>query len=105
MLELARCDIGRYMEGNEISIQEAQTFNAFQKCTAWITSKDLIKQLSDGPAPRSVRHYLAKFVKLGLADVMELWPGHRYRLSDKADKRNTAYFQRLTQAIDAFGLH
>lgn len=91
------------METNEISIQEAKTFRALKACTSWITSKQLTEAIGEA-APRSVRLYLSKFVKLGLADLAEVWPGHRYRYSEKAGKRNAAYLQRLEKALEVFGI-
>lgn len=91
------------MERNEISIHETRAFVAFVKNNEkWITSKELAKEAD--VAQRTARAFCLKFTKLGLVDVAEVFPAHRYRLSDKASKRNAAYFGRLQKACDVFGL-
>jgi len=74
---------------------------ALKSSKHWKAARDLAKEA--GVAERSGRLYALKFVRLGLADVAEVYPCHRYRYSEKAGKRNTVYLQRLDQAIDVFG--
>lgn len=89
------------MEKNEVSIQEVQVYIALKK-VGWITNKEL-STVSKVPL-RTVAFKTKKFVDLGLCDIAEVYPGHRYRLSSKAGKRNQAYSRRLDQAVEIFGL-
>jgi hypothetical protein len=91
------------MERNEISVHETRAFVAFLKNKEkWITSKELAKDAAI--AERTARAFCLKFTRLGLVDVAEVFPAHKYRLSEKASKRNVAYFGRLQRACDVFGL-
>lgn len=89
------------MERNEVSIHEVKAYLAL-KAGGWMSSKELAKVA--GIAERTARAHLLKLVRLGIADQMELFPAHRYRLSDKAGKRNVSYTQRLEAACEVFGL-
>ena len=90
------------MERNEISEQETRLFCALRNHGAtWITSRELAKQAK--VAERTARAHLLKFVKLNIVDLAEVFPGHRYRLAEKADKRNGSYITRLMRAADVFG--
>lgn len=90
------------MERNEISVHEAMVFNTLANTKAWMRNEDIAK--STGMPRRTVRSHTARLVNLGLVDLAEVFPAHRYRYSAKADKRNKAYLQRIQQAIDIFGL-
>ncbi len=91
------------MERNEISIHEAR-FYAVAEATksGWTTSRELAKAAQI--AERTARAYAQKFVSLGLFDVAEVFPAHRYRLSEKAGKRNAAYVTRLANAVEVFAI-
>ena len=90
------------IEKNEISEHEIRVFLFVAKSSQWVSSKDI----SNGAkvAPRTARSHALKLVKLGLFDVAEVFPSHRYRLSEKAEKRNASYFIRLQKAAEIFGL-
>jgi hypothetical protein len=45
-----------------------------------------------------------KLVKLGVVEQAEVFPGHRYRISPFAAKRNRGYVDRLVSAADALGV-
>ena len=45
-----------------------------------------------------------RVVELGILDQAELFPAHRYRISEHADKRNKAYVIRLREAAKICGL-
>lgn len=89
------------MESNEVSRQEIQVYLSLQN-GSWLTNEE-ISQKTKIPG-RTVRFKTKKFVDLGLCDVAEVFPAHRYRLSPKADKRNQAYIRRLEAAREVFGL-
>jgi hypothetical protein len=86
-------------EKSEISDKEVKFFMALKASTGWVTSQHLATKSE--VSPRSARMYALKFVRLGIADQAEVFPAHRYKLSDKASRRNVG--QRLEQAIDVFG--
>lgn len=91
------------MESNEISLHQAKIFSFMQahKLT-WHTVKDV--QAATAVSPRATHNNLLRLVKLGLLDQAELYPGHRYRFSEKAAQRNLAYLQRLETACSIFEL-
>jgi hypothetical protein len=45
-----------------------------------------------------------KLVNLGIFDQAEVFPAHRYRLAEMADKRNKGYALRIEQAMSVFGI-
>lgn len=91
------------MERNEISVHEARFFAALvANREQWLTSKDLAEKAAI--SGRTARAHALKLVRLGIVDQAEVFPAHRYRLSDKAAKRNVGYTQRLQKACEVFGL-
>jgi len=91
------------MERNEVSIHEARLYRALEAhAGTWKTSAELATAAQI--AGRTSRAHVVKLHKLGLVDVAEVFPGHRYRLAQKADKRNASYVIRLRQAVEVFGL-
>ena len=87
------------METNEISEHEVRAFAVF-RTSGWMTNKQLAEQARIGQ--RTARAYTKKWTELGIADIAEVFPGHRYRLSELADKRNAAYMKRLDAAASVF---
>lgn len=87
------------MENNEISHHELRVFGA-AKDGEWATAKEIAARAS--VADRTARHHCLRLVKLGVFDQAEVFPAHRYRLSDKAIKRNAAYMNRLAMAASVF---
>ena len=91
------------MEKNEVSIHEAKLFLALRKAgQKWITSKEVAK--ASGIRERTARAHLLKLATLGIIECAEVFPGHRYRIAAKADKRNGGYLRRLESACEVFGL-
>jgi len=91
------------METSEISLHEAKLYQALEKRgAAWSTAKELAKDA--GIAERTARAHLLKLAKLNLMDVVEVFPAHRYRLAEKAEKRNAGYLARLIYAVEVFGI-
>jgi len=90
------------MERNEISVHEVRVVQALKTFKGWVTNKEIGQHIK-GIAPRTVRAHTDKLVKLGLAEMAEVFPGHRYRWSAKGEKRNRAYLLRLERAEEALG--
>lgn len=90
------------MERNEVSLHECRVFLTLKNSVKWMTNNEIATEAK--VAKRTASSKTKKFVDLGICDVAELYPGHRYRLSQKADKRNTAYMKRLEEAVVIFGL-
>jgi DNA-binding transcriptional ArsR family regulator len=88
------------METNEVSIHQARLFAAIG--TEWRTATEIAELAS--VKPRTARHHLLRFVQLGIADVAEVFPGHRYRRAEKASKRNASAMIRLKAAAKVFGI-
>jgi hypothetical protein len=90
-------------EKAEISIHEVRVWMAFDsQPDAWITNKELAD--TAGVAGRTARAHTLKLVRLGILDEAAVFPGHRYRLSGRVDKRNAGYLLRLRSAAEAFGV-
>lgn len=90
------------METNEISLHQCKVFLAVKNAPMWITANDIAKIAN--VAPRTSRAHALKLVNLGIFDQAEVFPAHRYRLSEKASKRNKAYLQRIENALGIFSL-
>jgi hypothetical protein len=91
------------MERNEISHHECRFFVVLKKNKdKWMSHKELATEAKI--SERTARAYTLKFVKLGLLDVAEVFPAHRYRYAEKASKRNTGYVDRLERVCEVFGI-
>ncbi len=89
------------MERNEISLHEVKVYQALRDAKdRWLTNYDA-SRLS-GVCARTTRLHTKRFVDLGIVDIAEVFPAHRYRLSGKAGKRNSSYIRRLDSACDVF---
>jgi len=89
------------MERNEVSVHELRVFLTLRSATAWLSSKEIAQQSK--VAERTARAHARKLAAMGLCDVAEVFPGHRYRWAEKAAKRNAGYLQRLERAAEIFG--
>jgi predicted ArsR family transcriptional regulator len=90
------------METNEISLHLVKVYEAVKSSGGWMTAREIADR--SGVAGRTARAHAARLVALGVFDQAEVFPGHRYRVSSLADKRNKAFVQRLTEAKSVFGL-
>jgi hypothetical protein len=100
----ARPGMGWYavaMETNEISEHLFRVYAFVRDQRRWVTAHEI----TDGAnvASRTARAHALRLVKAGIFDQAEVFPGHRYRLAVKADKRNRGFVQRLEQASEVFG--
>ena len=91
------------METNEVSWHLLKVYDAVRNHGGRLTAKEIAKL--SGVAYRTARSHAAKLVSLGLFDLAEGFPAHRYQLSKVADKRDKAMILRLDAAREAFGLH
>ena len=91
------------MEHNEVSIHEVRIFVALRdSANRWLTNKEIAGNAK--VAYRTTAQHTQRLVKLGLLDVAEVFPAHRYRLAQKAAKRNAAYVLKLERALEVFGI-
>jgi len=90
------------MERSEISRHEIAVFETLLKADGWITNREIAEQA--GVAPRTARAHSLKLVQLGIADQAEVFPAHRYRISEFAAQRNRGYTDRLARAAEALGM-
>lgn len=86
------------VERNEVSRHEVLVFRSLA-IDRWVTSRQVAE--TSGVAPRTARAHLLKLVRLGVVDQAEVFPAHRYRLSEFAAKRNRGYTDRLDRAAEA----
>jgi predicted ArsR family transcriptional regulator len=90
------------MERNEVSVHQARIYVAIKNAAGWVTNREIAKSAS--VAERTARQHTLNLVKLGVLDLAEVFPAHKYRLSEKASKRNAAYVNRLESAREVFAL-
>lgn len=90
------------MERSEVSAHEVRVWAVLCACKVWLTNDEIAQAAQ--VAPRTARHHTKRLKDLGLVDVADVFPGHRYRASEFAGKRNAAYVQRLAQAAEVLGL-
>ena len=87
-------------ETNEISLHAVRVYRVLKE-SRWLSAQEIAALANIGR--RTARAYAKRFTDLGIVDVAELWPGHRYRLSASAAKRNHGFLQRLEQASEILG--
>jgi predicted ArsR family transcriptional regulator len=91
------------METNEVSLHQVKVYLAVKASgKAWITAKEIAERAD--VAQRTARAHALKLVNLGIFDQAEVFPAHRYRLAEMADKRNKGYALRIEQAMSVFGI-
>ena len=90
------------MERNEVSVHQVKIYVAIKNAAGWITNKEIAT--AAGVAERTARQHSLNLVKLGVLDLAEVFPAHKYRFSEKAAKRNAAYVNRLESARQVFSL-
>lgn len=92
------------MGHKEVSIHELKIYLALKgDSSRWLTNAQIAEKIG-GIAERTVRAHTSRLVSAGLVERAEVFPGHRFRLSQKADKRGDGYLQRLEKAREVFGL-
>lgn len=89
-----------FKEKGEISIHLCKIWECLKvNKSKWMTTNEITEALT-GVAKRTVSMHLLYLVKSGLVDQIEVFPGHRYKLSELPSKRNTNYFDRLEKASE-----
>ena len=91
------------METNEISRHEVAVYRVLTGHPGERLTNEAIAAAAPDVKPRTVRAHTRRLAELGIVDVAEVFPGHRYRYSEKASKRNRAYLLRLEKAAGVFG--
>jgi FixJ family two-component response regulator len=89
-------------ETNEVSEHEAKIFSFVKSQGHWVTSKHIAHATQ--VTERTVQNHVKRLVQLGIFDLAEVFPAHRFRVSEKASKRNIAYLQRLEFACEVFSI-
>jgi predicted ArsR family transcriptional regulator len=90
------------MEPNEISTHQIQVYRALLRAPGWLSNSEIAQQA--GVAPRTARHHTHNLVALGVVDQAEVFPGHRFRVSQSAKARNHGYHRRIIQAAEVLGI-
>lgn len=88
------------METSEISIHQSRIYEFVKSAGRWVTSREIASGAD--VAERTARAHALKFVRLGVFDQAEVFPAHRYRLSELAGKRNISVVRRLEAAREIF---
>jgi DNA-binding transcriptional ArsR family regulator len=89
------------MENSEVTSHEVRVYRVLQG-EEWLTAAEVSTRA--GVAPRTARRHCKRLKDLGLVDIAEVFPGHRYRVSKHAKKRNAAYVLRLERAAAVLGM-
>lgn len=89
-------------ERSEVSAHEVRAFLAIRNHPGWMTHEDLA--LAAKISKRTARAYSKKWLKLGMIDLAEVFPAHRIRWAQQANRRNASYLQRLEEATKVFAL-
>ena len=74
----------------------------FVKTSEWCSNSEIANGAN--VAYRTARLHTFNMVKLGLFDQADVFPGHRYRYSEQADKRNRALVTRIDQAREVLAI-
>jgi len=90
------------METNEVSLHRLYVWKYVEKSGCWLTNDEIAKGAN--VALRTARSHSKALSDLGLFDRAEIFPAHRFKMSDKAAARNQGYLQRLQQAAEVVGL-
>ena len=90
------------MERNQVSIHEVRVFLVLRDEPRWVDANTVAQKAK--VSPRTARAHLRRLTQLGVVDMAQVFPGHRYRYAEKAEKRNATYVQRLEGACEAFGI-
>jgi predicted transcriptional regulator len=90
------------MEKAEISLHQWKIYDCVVRSQAWMTNKEIAQQT--GVSLRATSFHTNNLVQLGIFDQAEVYPGHRFKMSTRADKRNTGYLKRLQQAGEIFAV-
>lgn len=90
------------MERSEISLHQIKVYRFVRDSAGWVDNSAIAK--ATGVSGRTARLHTKTLVSLGIFDQAELFPGHRFRMSSFAEKRNKAYLRRLSEAEKVFGL-
>jgi hypothetical protein len=88
-------------ERAEISEHMVRIWRWLSDRESWETSASIA--IGAGVSGRTARAHAHRLVGLGLLDQAEVFPGHRYRVSKLAEKRNKAFVLRLQEAASVFG--
>ena len=83
-----------------MSVHQVRIYMALKEAAGWITNRQIATAAN--VAERTARQHTLNLVKLGVLDLAEVFPAHKYRLSEKAAKRNAAYVNRLEAAREVF---
>ena len=90
------------MDHPTISLHEVRLFRAMEAAAGqWLTSQEIAERADIDQ--RTARAHAKKLSGLRILEVIELYPGYRYRLSTKND-RDRAHIERLNRAAEAFGI-
>lgn len=91
------------METGEVSLHRLKVYRFLRDAKGWKSNHEIAAGC-DGVSHRTVRLHTKALVDLGILDQAEVFPGHRFRVSEQAEKRNKAYVMRLNAAAEVFGL-
>jgi len=101
---------GKAKKGNErwkalrISAHQAKVFATLKAADAeWLTNQEIGLRRKD-VQPRTISLHTARLAKLGLLEQVELFPGYKYRVSDKAQQHKPKSLVRLAEAAQLHGI-
>lgn len=86
----------------EITEHLARVAIDLRKRGDWATAIEVAA--TSGVAGRTTRHHLTRLVKVGVVELVEAFPGHRYRWSTAPSEKCEAFVVKLDAVIGALGL-
>ena len=88
---------------NEISIQECRFFDVLFKADGkWLTSKEIAEKANI--SGRTARMLNLRYAKLGISELVNVFPAHRYRLL-KSSPKGIDYLRKVKNACEIFGIN
>jgi hypothetical protein len=101
LAEAANDERNMIMTRDEISRHETAIYRVLHgSAPRWLTNAEIAK--AAGVARRTARLHTQRYAELGLIERAAVFPGHRFRWSIEAERRNADYVGRLRHALDVF---
>lgn len=90
-----------FRERSEVSLHLVKVYKAVKDLDGkWITNKELAAKT--GVALRTVSAHTLQLVHAGIVNQAEVFPAHRFQISEVKDKRNKTFFERLEKTLEIF---
>ena len=89
----------RSSERAEVSEYLIRVWQTLKSAEEWLSNREIARRSE--VSGRTSRAYTKHLLDLGLIDRLRTFPGHRFRISEQAEQRNSAVYQRLNLVEEA----